>query len=83
MTQLASQAIVDAFNQQAGNEMGASNQYIAIASYFAEENLDQLSQFFFKQSEEEREHSLKFVHFILDTGGHVDLPEITKPPHRF
>ena len=31
---LASDKLIQAFNQQIGNEMGASMQYIAIASYF-------------------------------------------------
>ncbi len=76
---LASQKIVDAFNVQIGNEMGASNQYVAIASYFSGEDLEQLSQFFFRQAEEEREHAMKFVHFILDVDGEVKIPEIEAP----
>ncbi len=32
---LVSQKIVDAFNVQIGNELGASNHYVAIASYFS------------------------------------------------
>ena len=80
---LASQKIIDAFNVQIGNEMGASNQYVAIASYFANEDLEQLSQFFFRQAEEERAHAMKFVHFILDVGGRVELPQIAKPRSDF
>ena len=76
---LASQKIIDAFNTQIGNEMGASNQYVAIASYFSGEDLEQLAQFFFRQAEEEREHAMKFVHFILDVGGEVEIPEIARP----
>ena len=83
MAQLASQKIVDAFNRQIGNELAASNQYVAIACHFSEENLDALSQFFFRQAEEEREHAMKFVHFILDAGGHVELPQIAEPKNKF
>ena len=36
---LASQKFIDAINQQVGNEMGASMQYIQIASYFESEYL--------------------------------------------
>ena len=80
---LASQKIVDAFNVQVGNELGASNQYVAIASYFSGEDLDQLAKFFFRQAEEEREHAMKFVHFILDVGGKVALPRIEAPHSDF
>ena len=76
---LASQAIIDAFNVQVGNELGASNQYISIASHFAAENLEELSKFFFRQSDEERTHAMKFVKFVLDVEGRVVLPSIEAP----
>lgn len=80
---LASQKIIDAFNAQVGHELGASHQYIAIASYFSGENLEQLSQFFFRQSDEEKEHAMKFVRFVLDIEGEVRIPEIPAPPAGF
>ncbi|MCP3956774.1 MAG: ferritin [bacterium] len=80
---LASQKIIDAFNVQIGNEMGASNQYVAIASYFSNEDLEQLSQFFFRQADEEREHAMKFVKFILDVDGKVEIPQIEAPRSDF
>lgn len=76
---LASQKIIDAFNEQIGNELGASHQYIAIASFFANENLEQLSSFFFRQSDEERDHAMKFVRFILDVEGDVKVPAVSAP----
>jgi ferritin len=76
---LVSKKIIDAFNTQIGNEMGASNQYVAIASYFASEDLSELSEFFFRQAEEERAHAMKFVKFILDTDGAVAIPVIAAP----
>ena len=80
---LASQKIIDAFNVQIGNEMGASNQYVAIASYFSNEDLEELSQFFFRQADEEREHAMKFVKFILDVDGKVEIPEVKAPRSDF
>lgn len=80
---LASQKIVEAFNAQIGNELGASHQYISIASYFDAEDLPELASFFFKQSDEERDHAMKFVRFILDVEGQVEIPEIKKPPATF
>ena len=80
---LASQKIIDAFNAQIGKELGASHQYIAIASYFDHENLDQLSQFFFRQGDEERQHAMKFVRFVLDVGGKVEIPAVPAPTSTF
>ncbi len=80
---LASQKLIDQLNAQVGNELGASHQYIAIASYFDRENLEQLSQFFFRQADEEREHAMKFVKFILDVEGKVEIPTIEAPTSDF
>ena len=80
---LASQTITDAFNTQIANELGASNQYISIASYFEGENLEELAKFFFRQSDEERVHAMKFVKFILDVEGKVKLSEIPAPKSDF
>ena len=80
---LASQKMIDALNAQIGNELGASHQYIAIASYFDHENLEQLAQFFFRQADEEREHAMKFVKFVLDVEGKVEIPEIPAPRSEF
>ncbi len=80
---LASQKIIDAFNVQIGNELGASHQYIAIASYFSGENLEKLSRFFFDQADEERAHAMKFVKFVLDIGGQVEIPAVKAPQSDF
>jgi ferritin len=65
-----------AMNEQIGSELGASNQYLQLASYFASEDLPVLASFFFRQSDEEREHAMKFVHYVLDTGGKVKVPAL-------
>jgi len=76
---LASDQLIQAFNQQIGNEMGASMQYIAIASYFDHDTLPQLAKFFYRQSEEERTHAMRFVKFINDVGGKVRIPDLPAP----
>lgn len=80
---LASDQLIQAFNQQIGNEMGASMQYIAIASYFDHETLPQLASFFYRQSEEERTHAMRFVKFINDVGGMVRIPQLPAPVSDF
>lgn len=80
---LASDKLIKAFNQQIGNEMGASMQYIAIASYFDSETLPQLARFFYRQSAEEREHAMRFVKFINDVGGKVSIPALPAPESDF
>jgi bacterioferritin B len=76
---LASEKLVAAFNRQIGNEMGASLQYIVLATYFDSQTLPELAKFFYRQAEEEREHAMRFVKFVVDVGGRVDIPAIPSP----
>ncbi|MER3413023.1 MAG: ferritin [Armatimonadota bacterium] len=55
---------------QVGNELQASNMYLAIAVWFGQQSLDKWAAFFFRQSEEEREHAMKIIRFLID----VDYP---------
>ncbi len=68
------QRSVEAMNEQIQSEFLASAQYIAIAVYFDEEGLPDLASFFYRQSEEERMHAMKFVHFLLETGAKPIIP---------
>lgn len=83
MKNLASAKVIKAFNDQIGNELGASLQYISIAAYFAGRSLAELAKFFHKQSEEERDHAMKFVSFLIDVEGKVEIPAIPAPRHDF
>ena len=80
---LISEKLEGALNAQVGREMGASLQYLAIATWFDRQSLAQLAAFFYRQSDEEREHAMKFVHFIIEAGGTVRLPEIQSPRGEF
>src|SRR4030088_1023893 len=66
---LISNKVIDANNEQIGNEFGASLQYVAIAAHFAADALPQLSQHFFRQAEEENEHAMRFIKYVVDGGG--------------
>jgi ferritin len=80
---LPSPKIAAALNEQVGMEMSASIKYDSIASHFASEGLPRLAAYFFKQATEERMHAHKFIKYLLDTGGRVEIPAIPKPPHHF
>ena len=72
-----------AVNQQIGNEFGASLQYIAIAAHFDRESLPELAAHFYRQSDEEHMHAMKFVHYVIDAGGRVAIPAIPAPKSEF
>jgi ferritin len=71
-----STAMADLMNAQVSNELGASNQYVQIASYFDGEGLFKLAKFFYEQAEEEREHAMKFVHYLMDVGAGLSIAAI-------
>ena len=80
---MISQAMNKQINEQIGHEFGASLQYVNIAAYFDDAGLPVLRDHFFKQAEEEREHAMKFVKYVLDAGGSVEIPAIPAPRHKF
>ncbi|MBN1231300.1 MAG: ferritin [Anaerolineales bacterium] len=80
---IISKELEKAINQQIGNEFGASMQYLEIASFFEGENLHHFSNLFFDQAEEERDHAMKFLDFLLEVGAHVSIPQIEKSKDSF
>ncbi len=80
---LISEKLNAALNAQIGHELGNSNQYLAVAAYFEGECLFGLAKIYFQQAEEERQHALKFVRFVLDAGGTVAIPDVPAPRSRF
>jgi ferritin len=80
---LISRELEKAFNEQIGHEFGAQMQYLSIAGYFQAQKLTLLANLFFKQAEEEKEHALKFVHYVLDTRGALRVPVIEAPKAEF
>lgn len=83
ITMITSQRIIDAIDQQIGNEFAAMLQYTAIAAHFDAETLPELSAHFAKQAEEEKQHAHKFVQYVVDTGARVTIPAIAAPQCSF
>jgi len=80
---LISETIQAAINDQVRNELANSHQYIAIAAYFEAESLFGLAKLYFKQAEEERDHAMKFVKFLLDTGAPLVMKDVPAPRNEF
>jgi ferritin len=80
---MISQNLNDAINAQIGREFGASMQYLQIAAFFDEMALDNAAKLFFEQSDEERDHAMKLLKYILEAGGELYIPPITAPKSSF
>ena len=80
---LISPELAKAFNEQIGHEFGASMQYISIASHFAGRQLTLLAKLFSEQADEEKTHAMKFVKYLQDTKGGLQIPAIPAPKAMF
>ena len=72
-----------ALNEQIGHEFGASIQYVSIAGHFDCEGLPMLARHFYRQAEEERDHAMRIVKYVVDAGGRLEIPEIPAPRSSF
>jgi bacterioferritin B len=75
---LISRDLANAINQQIANEFGASMQYLSIAAHFQQRHLMLLAKLFFDQAEEERQHAMKLVKYLVDAKGALHIPAV--PP---
>jgi len=80
---LISPELAAAINQQIGHEFGAGLQYVSIAAYFDGQKLQLLAKLFFEQAQEENQHAMKFVRYVLDTQGELKIPAIPQPAASF
>jgi ferritin len=80
---LISEQVNQALNQQVGNEFNASLQYVALAAHFDAEDLPELAAYYYRQAEEERDHAMRFVKYVVDAGGRVEIPALSGPQSRF
>ncbi len=74
---------MDLLNGQIKTEAHASAAYLAMASWCEQNGFFTGAKFFFKQSDEEREHMMKIFNFLIDTGGSPISPEISGINHEF
>ena len=72
-----------AINEQIGNEFCTSLQYIALAAHFDCDDLPQLAAHFYKQADEEHAHAMRFIRFLVDAGGRVEIPQIPAAQSHF
>ncbi len=80
---MLSKKMLNILNEQVAKEVYASHLYLAMASWAENIGLDGISEWFYAQSEEEREHMMKFIRYINERGGHAVVPLVDEPPKDF
>lgn len=69
-----------ALNEQIRIEAESSQVYLAMASWAeVQPGIDNITAFFYRQSDEERMHMLKLIHFVNERGGFATIPALTQP----
>jgi ferritin len=77
---MLSKSIQEALNKQVAMEAASSQAYLAMASWAdIQPGLPGVADFFYIQSEEEREHMLKLLKFINERGGFGIVPNLGQP----
>jgi ferritin len=76
-------SMVAALNDQVRLEFQAAQNYLAMAVHLDGKSLEHLAAFFYQQADEEREHAMKLVHYLLDTGQRPTIPALELPPGEF
>ena len=73
-----------ALNEQVRIEAMSSQTYLAMGSWAeTQPGVDNITAFFFRHSEEERQHMLKLIHFVNDRGGQAIIPTLEAPPKSY
>lgn len=70
-------------NEQAAAEANASSQYLSMAVWCDSNGLPGAAKFLYFSSDEEREHTLKFLKHVVDSNGHAVVPAVPQPPQEF
>jgi ferritin len=80
---MISKEMEKALNKQISFEGYASFLYLSMATWADSQGLQGCYRFLSRQSEEEREHMLKFFKYLSDVDAKAITPGIEAPPHDF
>jgi len=78
-TNRLSATITDALNRQMTSEAHNAQIYLAYAAWASEKGYDGIANFLFRHANEERNHMMKLLEYILKRGGKVVVSAIPEP----
>ena len=76
---MLSKEIVALINTQINKELFSAYLYVEFANHFYEAGLDGFAHWYMVQAQEERDHAMKFLHYLHDNGAKVVLGAIEAP----
>ena len=80
---MADSTFIARLNEQLCSEFGAHLQYVSVATYYDGLTMPQLADFFYRQGNEERDHAMMMIKYIVDSDEGVHIPVVTAPVSDF
>lgn len=80
---MLSKKMQDLMNEQIQAELYSAQLYLSMSVYCSAENYKGTASWLKLQYEEETSHGMKFLNYILERGGEVELKTIEAPPVKF
>ncbi|MEA2448801.1 MAG: bacterioferritin [Thermoleophilaceae bacterium] len=80
---MPSERFIEELQAQVGREFAAAHQYTAIATHYDGQTYPRLARFFYKQADEERDHAMRMINYLIDAGAQPQLGEIAAPSVAF
>jgi ferritin len=78
-TNRLSPAMTQSLNAQMTKEAHASQVYLSYGAWASSEGYSGVANFLFRHAQEERNHMMKFLEYILERGSHVTIEPIPGP----
>ena len=75
--------VEEIINLQIKKEEYSSQLYLSMASWSENQGFEGVAEWFYAQADEERDHMLRFIHYINERGGAAIISEIKKPPKSY
>ncbi len=76
---MLSKELTALLRKQVNMELGSAYIYLDMYSYYASENLDGFANWFYVQAQEETDHAMLFVKYLLSNGERVFFDEVAAP----
>lgn len=83
IAKMLDQKLVDLFNRQINLEWYSAYFYLDISDYYADKNLNGFGNWFSIQTQEERDHAMLFVKYLLNNGVKPALQDVKAPDVTF
>ena len=80
---MPSERFVAALNERIGREFAAAHQYVAVGAWYDGQTFPQLARFFYKQADEERDHAMRMVSYLVESGVQPTIGQIAAPRQSF